>query len=51
MTSPEEWTAIELFEYLQDRMLIDDEEVFDDWMHNRTDMIKMVKEDIEDEEE
>ena len=40
----EDWTAVELFEHLKDKELIEEEDEFDKWMHDRTDMIKMAKE-------
>jgi len=36
----EDWTTLELFEYLQDIYCIDKEEDFDSWMHSRSDMLK-----------
>jgi hypothetical protein len=39
----EEWTASELFHYLQNTHIIAPEEQFEDWKHDRTDMIKMVR--------
>lgn len=48
MNDIEEWTAAELFEYLRGNFIIDPDENFEDWKHDRTDMIKRVKEDMED---
>lgn len=45
----EDWTASELFDYLIGMNVIHPEEIAEDWIHDRTDMIKMVKEDIENQ--
>ena len=42
----EEWTASELFNYLLDNEIISEDAEFEDWKNNRTDMIGMVKENI-----
>jgi len=46
---PEDWTTTELFTYLQERGLISSDAQLKNWMDDstRTDMIKMVKDDIE----
>ena len=41
-----DWTADELFQYLIGMSVIAPEEIFSDWMHDRPEMIRMVKEDI-----
>lgn len=40
----ESWAATELFEYLVDNYVISDDESFEDWKHDRTDMLKLCKE-------
>lgn len=40
------WTTSELFEYAKDVGLIADDEVFENWMHDRPDLLKMVNNDL-----
>ena len=40
----EDWTGIELFEYLQSNYCIADDDEFERWVDCRTDLIKMAKE-------
>lgn len=47
MTEPEEWTTSELFEYCQTMKIISEEDKFEDWMNDRTDMLKFVKDDLD----
>lgn len=44
---PENWTTIELFEYCQTLHIISEEDKFEDWMYNRTDLLQLVRNDIE----
>ena len=39
--------TIELITYVQERGLLPDGAIFEDWMHDRTDMLAMVKDDIQ----
>lgn len=48
MSEPEDWQTCELFDFLQVNHCIHPDEVFEEWMHDRYDMIKMVKKEIED---
>jgi len=43
----EEWTTAELFDYAVAMSLIDPEEEFDNWMHDRGDLLEIVSNDIE----
>ena len=45
--NPEDWTTSELFDHLIGSSIIHPDDKFEDWMHDRADMVKMVKEDIE----
>ena len=38
------WTATELFDYLQSNEVIDEDDQFEDWMNDRVDMIDMAEE-------
>ena len=44
---PEDWQTNELFDYLQACNVISKEDTFDMWMHDRTDMLRWVKEEVE----
>jgi hypothetical protein len=46
-TTPEDWTATELFDFLQTNHVISDEDDFEKWMHDRTDMISLVQDYID----
>lgn len=37
------WTTSELFDFLQSNNIISEEDTFEDWMFDRTDMIQMVE--------
>lgn len=37
----EDWTATELFEYLQSNYVLPEEEEFEDWKHDREEMLYM----------
>lgn len=41
------WTASELFDFLQSNHVIADDEAFEEWMNDRTDMIDMAVEFVE----
>lgn len=43
---PENWLTTELFEYCQTLQIISEEDKFEDWMYNRTDLVQLVKDDI-----
>lgn len=43
---PEDWTTLELFNYCVALRMISPDEKFEDWKHDRPDLLKMVKEDI-----
>lgn len=43
----EDWGTIELFTYLTSMSVIHPDEEFEDWKHDRADMVRMVKEDIQ----
>jgi hypothetical protein len=42
----DEWTTSDLFHYLLNNELIPEDAEFEDWKHDRTDMIGMVKENF-----
>lgn len=44
---PEDWTTSELFNYCRCMNLISSEDTFEQWMNDRTDLLRIVKEDIE----
>lgn len=44
----ESWTADELFNYLQGMCIISEDEEFEDWKHDRTDMIDMCVDGLEE---
>lgn len=44
--NPENWTTSELFNYCQVLSIIAPDEEFENWKHNRTDLLRMVKDDI-----
>lgn len=37
----EDWTTLEMFEYLKDMYCIKEDEDYDNWMHSRSDMLNM----------
>lgn len=41
-TPPEDWTATELFDFLQENYIINEDDIFDDWIHCRGQMVDMV---------
>lgn len=43
----EDWTTIELFDYCVDMKLISEDEEFEDWADNRTDLYQMVRDDVD----
>ncbi len=47
MNNIEDWTASELFNYLISMSVIHSDEEFEDWKHDRPEMIRMVREDME----
>jgi len=42
----EDWTTSEIFDYLILNYLIPEESCFEDWKHDRTDMISILKEHL-----
>lgn len=44
---PENWTTTELFEYCQLLNIISSEDRFEDWMNDRTDLLWLVRNDIQ----
>ena len=44
---PEEWLTHELFNFLVINSVISQDEEFEDWKYNRTDMLNMVKNELE----
>lgn len=44
---PGDWTTTELFDYCTSNYLISSDDIFEDWMHDRTDLLVIVKNDIE----
>lgn len=45
---PGTWTTIELFSFLITMKVISDDEKFEEWKHDRTDMLAMVKKALDD---
>ena len=46
MTPVEEWTAAELFDYLNERDLLEEDADFENYKHDRTDMIDLVNQHL-----
>lgn len=44
--NPDNWTTTELFTYLIIMSIISPDENFEDWKNNRTDIVKMVKQEL-----
>jgi hypothetical protein len=42
------WNASELFHFLQNNHIVSEDDEFEDWMHDRPDMIKMAEEFFEE---
>lgn len=47
--NPEEWTSVEMFTFLREMKIISNDEEFEDWKHDRSDMLQMIR-DYEDYE-
>ena len=48
-TNPGNWTTSELFQYLIAMSVIHPDEEFEDWRHDRPEMLRMVREDMENQ--
>jgi hypothetical protein len=42
----EDWLTVELFNYCQSLYIIDPEDIFENWMNARTDLLKICKESL-----